>query len=789
MPSPMNVDQVYIANPATTNQADDLMYFGRSPYGISDDFAIKYSDFAAQFGAPYTPSALTRTDDTNVTLTLGGSPTTALLHAASLTLGWAGQLAVGRGGTGNSTFTAFSVLCAGTTSTNPFQNVSGVGTAGQVLTSNGAGLLPTWETSSGSGVTAAQVQNQTFTYGVDTGSADVYTITISPAPAAYQSGQIFLFTAANDNTTASTFGVNALGSAQLYVNRTGVTSNPLQGGEILAGQVYMVLVVNDGAQFILLNPSTSVTAYELQNQFYTYGYDGGSANAYDVTLNVAVTSYNDGALYTFLPAHNNTTASTINFGAGVKALVLNGNIALSGGEIVTNSQYFVMYNQTYGKFVLLNPTVAAGITSAQIQQQSFTYAVDSGAANAYVVTLSPAPSSYTDGLFLSFKASNANSGASTINVNSIGVANIVTNAGAALSSGAILANGEYILMYNSTVSAFVLVNSSLGATVTGQALTRTNDTNVTVTLGGSPSTALVNAASMTLGWTGTLAVSRGGSGRGTATAFGVICGGTTTTSAHQSIASVGTSGQVLTSNGAGALPTMQAPAVTQANIQQQAFTYAADTGAANAYVVTLSPAPASYTDGMYVAFVAGHTNTTASTINVNSLGVKNIVSNAGGGVPLSGGEIQANGSYILQYNIGVPGFVLINSSQPTSIQSVVPSGSAVSTTNNTAFDVTFIDVPAGKWLICGNVSYISATDNIDDAFAWVSTTSATQPDASLSAEENNGTLAPTGDCGLTAPSIPFTFASTTRVYLSGLVAFGSGSVTACGGIYAIPIGN
>lgn len=49
----------------------------------------------------------------------------------------------------------------------------------------------------------------------------------------------------------------------------------------------------------------------------------------------------------------------------------------------------------------------------------------------------------------------------------------------------------------------------------GSALTKTDDTNVTATLGGSPATALVNAASITLGWTGTLAVARGGSGSGT----------------------------------------------------------------------------------------------------------------------------------------------------------------------------------------------------------------------------------------------------------------------------------
>ncbi len=40
------------------------------------------------------------------------------------------------------------------------------------------------------------------------------------------------------------------------------------------------------------------------------------------------------------------------------------------------------------------------------------------------------------------------------------------------------------------------------------ALTKTNDTNVTITLGGTPSTSLLQDVSLTLGWTGTLADSR-----------------------------------------------------------------------------------------------------------------------------------------------------------------------------------------------------------------------------------------------------------------------------------------
>lgn len=60
--------------------------------------AADWSTFNAKQAA-ITPAALTKTDDTNVTLTLGGSPSTALLNAASITAGWTGTLAIARGGT------------------------------------------------------------------------------------------------------------------------------------------------------------------------------------------------------------------------------------------------------------------------------------------------------------------------------------------------------------------------------------------------------------------------------------------------------------------------------------------------------------------------------------------------------------------------------------------------------------------------------------------------------------------------------------------------------------------
>lgn len=55
-----------------------------------------------------------------------------------------------------------------------------------------------------------------------------------------------------------------------------------------------------------------------------------------------------------------------------------------------------------------------------------------------------------------------------------------------------------------------------------------------------------------------VSVPDGGTGASALTAFAVLCGGATSTAALQAIASVGTAGHRLTSNGAGALPTFQA---------------------------------------------------------------------------------------------------------------------------------------------------------------------------------------------------------------------------------------
>lgn len=88
-------------------------------------------------------SALTRVDDTNVTLTLGGTPATALLQATSLTLGWTGQLAMTRGGSGASLVASNGGIVW--TDANSMEVLAGTATANRMLLS-GATATPAWST-------------------------------------------------------------------------------------------------------------------------------------------------------------------------------------------------------------------------------------------------------------------------------------------------------------------------------------------------------------------------------------------------------------------------------------------------------------------------------------------------------------------------------------------------------------------------------------------------------------------------------------------------------------------
>ena len=111
--------------------------------GVIVDLFFSWGGFG--WGLEQTPSYLiARTSDLT---TLNASN----LSSGTVNVDRLSTVTVAKGGTGNTTATAYAPLFGGTTTTGAFQSGT-VGTAGQVLTSNGASALPTFQAAAGGSI-------------------------------------------------------------------------------------------------------------------------------------------------------------------------------------------------------------------------------------------------------------------------------------------------------------------------------------------------------------------------------------------------------------------------------------------------------------------------------------------------------------------------------------------------------------------------------------------------------------------------------------------------------------
>ena len=85
---------------------------------------------------------------------------------AFTTLSATTAIPVTSGGTGIATTTAYSIVFSGTTATGAFQAAAGPGTATHVLTSNGAGALPTFQAPAAAGATRGQAVAMALVFGL-----------------------------------------------------------------------------------------------------------------------------------------------------------------------------------------------------------------------------------------------------------------------------------------------------------------------------------------------------------------------------------------------------------------------------------------------------------------------------------------------------------------------------------------------------------------------------------------------------------------------------------------------
>ena len=237
------------------------------------------------------------------------------------------------------------------------------------------------------------------------------------------------------------------------------------------------------------------------------------------------------------------------------ATALTSSIAVDGQSVVTANIPLAGYKLT-GVGAATARTDAASL--ANIQDATGLWVAGGGTADAITATYSPAITAVVDGMLLAVRATAANTTTTpTFSPNGLTARTIVKQGGQALAVGDIRAvSHDLLLRYRATGTVWELLNPATG-TMAIQAASAVAITGGTIagltTLGASA--AAITGGSIT-GITD-LAVADGGTGASTFTDGGVLIGNGT---GAVQVTSAGTSGQVLTSNGAGVDPTFQAAA-------------------------------------------------------------------------------------------------------------------------------------------------------------------------------------------------------------------------------------
>jgi hypothetical protein len=345
-------------------------------------------------------------------------------------------------------------------------------------------------------------------------------------------------------------------------------------------------------------------------------------------------------------------------------------------------------------------------------------------------------------------------------------ANTITGL-ATLASGVLVTSAGGVPSISTTLPAGLTI-PGYQPTITPAALTKTDDTNVTLTLGGTPTTALLQATSLTLGWTGQLGLTRGGTAASlTANVGGIVY---STASALAILAGTATANQIVMS-GSSAAPawsTATYPATT--TINQILYSSAANTVTG---IATVNSAGL-LTNGSGVPAWVAATGTgapvlaTSPTLVTPNLGAATATSMAFS--PTTGGIIgTATNDNAAAGKVG------------EFVSSVITSNT-VTINTTTATDITSISLTAGDWDVWGNIIYTISV-GVSAFYAWTNTASATPVDGSLANNVTTTTAILTSG-GIQAPYRRISIASTTSVFLTAFAIFASGTVKGGGGIFA-----
>lgn len=220
----------------------------------------------------------------------------------------------------------------------------------------------------------------------------------------------------------------------------------------------------------------------------TVVYDGGTNRTTITIANSVITSGVVAVSTSVVGPNSKTTQSLIAAlaaasGAASIGVAVGGNLqtALNSFTTSINALDFQPYNASldvpiggrrkgsnglvYRALIANGPTTTVvnpvgDVTGTWLRESPVTqFYTDSGTANTYVLTASPAsqaPTAYVDGLVVIFVADNQSTGASTVDVSSLGSRSIVRPGGSALLARDISATEHSVIVYDLANTRFVL---------------------------------------------------------------------------------------------------------------------------------------------------------------------------------------------------------------------------------------------------------------------------------------------------------------------------------------------
>ncbi|HVY36177.1 MAG TPA: tail fiber domain-containing protein [Candidatus Paceibacterota bacterium] len=275
------------------------------------------------------------------------------------------------GGTGLTSLTPYAILAGGTTATGNLQQVSGLGSSGQVLTSSGASALPTWQdvnniyNSDGtlSGDRTVALGNSALAFTQTNGSGTTTALSIEKT-GTFNSGTLVnlssndgLYAPVSLTLTSDLFGsINSFELSATNATTADITGDGIGGVLTLTGgnSVYL----NSGTSSVQVGANGGDAVYLSGNNGSTqFNVDGTNDNIIWSTGGTASSSGN------FAGSSDGATAFTsIGSTAGSNSIQFQ-MWAISSG-VGSYTTLFANYIQNYGNFLITPRTSSASYPSS-----------------------------------------------------------------------------------------------------------------------------------------------------------------------------------------------------------------------------------------------------------------------------------------------------------------------------------------------------------------------------------------------------------------------------------------